>query len=344
MAKRQLTRRQQWRIDKIQQARVNRATSREAKLQEELIGGDFGAEQQGLVIAHFGSQVAVEDEQGQIWQCHLRANLPAIVTGDKVIWRAGNQQNGIISALLSRDSELCRTDSYGNLKAIAANLDLLVIVFAPLPTPYGNILDRYLIAAEQAKIKPLLLFNKIDLLQDKTLPDYADLLAIYARLGYQVCQVSSHYPATIQRLRQLLSLHTSVFVGQSGVGKSSLINALLPSAELRVGALSEFTFKGTHTTTTARLFHLAECGQLIDSPGIRDFALSHLDKATIEQGFIEFKPFLGHCKFRNCQHLHEPNCALLTAVAEGKISQQRMDSYRYILNSLALENGYKQEG
>lgn len=334
MAKRRLNRRQQWRIEKIQQERTNRAEQRESKLQEELAGGDFGAEQLGLITAHFGIQAEVENEQGELYRCYLRTNLPALVTGDKVVWRAGNQQNGIITALQPRVSELCRTDSSGRLKAIAANVDLLVIVFAPLPIPYANLLDRYLIAAEDAKIKPLLLLNKKDLINEQNKQEFGELLAIYRNLGYQVLEVSKHLPETIQQLRTILSDHTSVFVGQSGVGKSSLINTLLPEAGLRVGELSELTNKGAHTTTTARLFHLPTGGNLIDSPGIRDFALTHTSKEIIEQGFIEFKPFLGHCRFRNCSHQHEPGCALLQAIAEGKINPNRMASYRHILESL----------
>lgn len=334
MAKRRLNRRQQWRIEKIQQERTSRAEQRESKLQEELAGGDFGTEQLGLVTAHFGIQAEVESEQGELYRCYLRTNLPALVTGDKVVWRAGNQQNGIITALQPRVSELCRTDSSGRLKAIAANIDLMVIVFAPLPIPYPNLIDRYSIAAEDAKIKPLLLLNKKDLINKQNEQELEELLTIYCNLGYQVLQVSKHLSETIQELRGILNNHTSVFVGQSGVGKSSLINALLPEADLRVGELSELTNKGAHTTTTARLFHLPTGGNLIDSPGIRDFALTHTNRDIIEQGFIEFKPFLGHCRFRNCSHQHEPGCALLQAIAEGKINPNRMASYRHILESL----------
>ncbi|UYZ84980.1 small ribosomal subunit biogenesis GTPase RsgA [Entomomonas sp. E2T0] len=338
MAKRQLNRRQRWRIDKIQEERNSRANQRESKLQEELAGGDFGEEQLGLVTAHFGIQAEVESSQGERYRCYLRANLPALVTGDKVVWRAGNQQNGIITAVQPRVSELSRTDSSGRLKAIAANVDLLVIVFAPLPTPYANLLDRYLIAAEYAGIKPLLLFNKLDLVNEQNREELEELLNIYQNLNYQILQVSKSIPETVQQLQTALNNHMSVFVGQSGVGKSSLINTLLPEAGLRIGALSELTNKGAHTTTTAKLFHLPMGGNLIDSPGIRDFALTHINKDIVEQGFIEFKPFLGRCKFRNCKHQQEPGCALLKAIDEGKINPKRMNSYRHILESLTLDS------
>lgn len=338
MAKRRLTRHQQWRIEKVQQERATRANQRDVKLQEDLTGGEFGEEQSGLITAHFGIQAEVEDNQGARYRCHLRANLPAIVTGDKVVWRAGNQQNGIITALQPRSTELCRTDSFGRIKIIAANVNLLVIVFAPLPTPYSNLIDRYLIAAQYSGIRPLLLMNKVDLVSHENEQEIAALLDIYRQLNYPVLEVSTVKSETMDQLRAVLHDCTSVFVGQSGVGKSSLINTLLPDADLRVGALSEATSKGAHTTTTAKLFHLPSGGDLIDSPGIRDFALTHTNKDAIEQGFIEFQPFLGHCKFRNCSHQHEPGCALLKAIADGKISLKRMESYRHILESLTIDD------
>lgn len=338
MAKRRLTKHQQWRIEKIQQERTTRANQRDVKLQEDLLGGDFGEEQSGLITAHFGIQAEVEDNHGERYRCYLRANLPPIVTGDKVVWRAGNQQNGIITALQPRTTELCRTDSFGRIKIIAANVNLLVIVFAPVPTPYANLIDRYLIAAQYSGIRPLLLLNKLDLVNQENEQEITELLDVYRKLNYQVLEVSTVMPETIGQLQALLHDCTSVFVGQSGVGKSSLINTLLPDADLRVGSLSEATNKGAHTTTTAKLFHLLSGGDLVDSPGIRDFALTHTNKEVIEQGFIEFQPYLGHCKFRNCSHQHEPGCALLKAITDGNISLKRMDSYRHILESLMIDD------
>ena len=155
MAKRQLNRRQNWRIEKIQGERAARAAKRESSAVEALEGGDLGPEQHGLVIAHFGVQVEVEacdgELAGQVFRCHLRANLPALVTGDQVVWRAGNQGIGVIVAQLPRNTELCRPDSRGQLKPVAANVDMIVIVFAPLPEPHANLIDRYLVAAEHAK-------------------------------------------------------------------------------------------------------------------------------------------------------------------------------------------------
>ena len=334
MSKRQLSRRQNWRIGKIQEERAARAAKREERMLDELEGGDLGPEQHGLVIAHFGVQVDVEDGDGQICRCHLRANLPTLVTGDRVVWRAGNQGQGVIVAQLPRASELCRPDTRGQLKPVAANVDQIVIVFAPLPQPHANLIDRYLIAAEHAGIRPLLLLNKADLLDEDNAAFIDSLLATYRQLGYPLLEVSAHDGAGMAELRAALDDRISVFVGQSGVGKSSLVNSLLPGVDLRVGALSELTGKGTHTTTTARLFHFPEGGDLIDSPGIREFGLGHVSRDDVEAGFIEFRELLGRCRFRDCRHDREPGCALLLALEEGRIQPQRLASYRHIIASL----------
>lgn len=339
MAKRNLTRRQSWRIDKIQQERVARAEKREARMLDELSGGELGAEQEGLVIAHFGVQVEIEalepELQGQHYRCYIRANLPALVTGDRVIWRPANQGAGVIVAQLPRHSELCRPDMRGQLKPVASNVDQIIIVFAPLPEPHANLIDRYLVAASHAGIKPLLLLNKADLLDGEHGGKARQLLAVYKQLGYAILDVSAAAGDGLDQLQERLKDKISVFVGQSGVGKSSLVNRLLPEAQMAVGALSELTHKGTHTTTTARLFHFDHGGSLIDSPGIREFGLAHVDITDVEAGFIEFAEFLGHCRFRDCSHEHEPGCALLKAVAEQKISEQRLDSFRMLLKGLA---------
>ncbi len=334
MSKRKLSRQQAWRVEKIQEERAKRAAKRNAEAEQALAGGELGPEREGLVTAHYGTQVAVESSPGNSQRCHMRANLEGLVTGDRVVWCEG-EPTGVVVAQLDRETVLSRPDPYGKLKPIAANIDQIMVVIAPFPTPHANLVNRYLVAAETVGIEPVIVLNKMDLLSDdpQMLQQMEELLAIYPSLGYRILRTSC-LEGGLQELHEALRERTSVFVGQSGVGKSSLVNVLLPDAALRVGALSESTQRGTHTTTTAQLFHLDCGGSLIDSPGIREFGLWHMSRDQIEQGFREFRDVLGTCKFRDCQHQHEPGCAILGAVESGAISPSRLASYRYIVSSL----------
>lgn len=336
MSKRKLTRRQQWRIEKIQEERSARAAKRDQRADEQLGETDLGPEQHGLIITHYGTQVVVEttegENAGQHQRCHFRSNLGSLVTGDRVVWRPGNP-TGVVVAVMPRTSALQRPDPHGDMKTVAANIDRILIVVAPYPEPHANLIDRYLVAANAIDIEPVLIINKSDRIDDSTRAKVEYLEATYRQLGYEVLKVSTKTEHGLDELRNFVTQFTSVFVGQSGVGKSSLINALLPESNLRVGELSERQ-QGTHTTTSATLLHFPGGGHLIDSPGIREFGLWHMEEDQVLEGFIEFRPFMGYCKFRDCSHRHEPGCAILKALDEGKISQTRMDSYRYILSTL----------
>ncbi len=243
---------------------------------------------------------------------------------------------GVVVAQRERHSVLSRPDPYGKLKPVAANIDQILLVIAPLPEPHANLIDRYLVAAEVVGIEPVILLNKTDLLVAEPVLSKAmdELLAIYPTINYKLLHASVTSERGMDEFLAQLRDRTSVFVGQSGVGKSSLINMLLPELDLRVAALSESTNKGVHTTTTARLFHLPTGGVLIDSPGIREFGLWHMTRQQIEAGFREYHPLLGTCKFRDCKHEQEPQCAILDAVETGEVSQRRLNSYRQMIDSL----------
>ncbi|WP_148254570.1 small ribosomal subunit biogenesis GTPase RsgA [Aidingimonas lacisalsi] len=338
MNKRKLTRQQRWRIEKIQAERATRATKRDQADSSRLMAGELGAEREGRVIAHFGHSLEVRAaDDGHHHRCHLRANLDGLVTGDHVVWRAADDDSGVVVARTERSNVLERPDARGQLKPVAANIDQILIVFAVEPEPHPNLIDRYLVAAEATGIPPVLVLNKCDLLPGER-GELAPLLSRYAALGYPTIRATTAQSAGLDDLYRQLTDKTSVFVGQSGVGKSSLIDRMLPDTSLRIGALSGDARKGTHTTTTAQLYPLPTGGELIDSPGIREFGLGHLDAQQVTEGFIEFRPFLGQCRFRDCRHQHEPGCALLAAVERGDIHPERFASYRRILGSLGIHD------
>ncbi|MCP4789005.1 MAG: small ribosomal subunit biogenesis GTPase RsgA [Gammaproteobacteria bacterium] len=338
MAKRKLTRRQHWQIEKVQAERRERANKKDKAIDVAIEHGDLGPEQQGLIIAHYGSQIDVEalqgEHQGQQFRCKLRSNLGHLVTGDQVSWRQAADQSGVVVARDPRHSELSRPNKYGELKPIAANIDQIVVTIAPKPYAHANLVDRYLVAAEASDIEPIILLNKIDILDAEADAHIEPMLARYRQLGYRIIRASTKNQDGLAELLTTLDQRVSVFVGQSGVGKSSLVNVLLPGTDLKVSALSEYHEQGTHTTTTAKLFHFPKGGDLIDSPGIREFGLWHMDAETLIESFREFRPFLGYCKFSDCSHEHEPNCALLKALQDGDIDPVRLASYRSIKNSL----------
>ncbi len=341
MSKRKLSRQQRWRIEKVQAERARRSEQRDVQDTRKLAAGEYGPEQPGRVIAHFGRTLDVRgDDGGDPVRCHLRANLEGLVTGDRVVWRAaqdssGNVVDGVVVARSERQNVLERPDARGQLKPVAANIDQILIVFAVEPAPHPNLIDRYLVAAEATGIAPVLVLNKIDLLPEGG-GALTELLRRYEALGYAVVTSTTAREDGLDALHACLAERTSVFVGQSGVGKSSLIDRLLPNEELRIGALSKDSRKGTHTTTTARLYDLptAEKAELIDSPGIREFGLVHLDEQQVAEGFIEFRDLLGRCRFRDCRHRQEPGCALLEAVKRGDVHPERFASYRRIVESL----------
>jgi len=286
--------------------------------------------EKGLVVSYFGNSVAVETADGQVFQCHLRRNQELPVVGDRVIWQRQSEEAGVIIAIEERYSMLARGDGRQNkMKLIAANIDAVVIVMAPLPIFSEYLIDRYLIAAELLKIQPILVLNKVDLLTEASQQELVARLKIYAEIGYQVIQSSVLLPDGLQTLDTSLKGKTAVLVGPSGVGKSSIIAALSQNS-VRIGDVSA-KGAGKHTTTATRLYHLPGGGHLIDSPGVREFSLWSVPKKAILSGFREFKSYLSDCKFRDCQHLVEPGCAVQIAVQDAKISPQRFASYQKLM-------------
>jgi ribosome biogenesis GTPase len=323
MSARKLSHNQARRVGRLQQQRLARAA----------LDSDH-SERHGVVVARLGRQADVEDARAPhpLVRCHIRANIDSLVAGDRVAWCTEGDA-GVVLAVEPRTSMLQRPDAQGRLRALAANLDHIVVVLAPEPQPHPTLLDRYLVAAEDAGIAASILLNKSDLAE--ACAAIAPLLAPYTAIGYPVLHASARASGGLEALHGALAGRTTAFVGQSGVGKSSLIAALLPAEELRIGTLSAAEAKGRHTTTTARLYHLPQGGVLIDSPGIRDFSLAFLDAARTAHGFREFRPFLGNCRFRDCVHRDEPGCALREAVARAEVREARYRSYLQILGDPA---------
>jgi ribosome biogenesis GTPase len=331
MAKRKLTRRQAWRVQKIQKDRLSRAQSRSQTAEQLLKDETLGPEQMGRIVAHYGANLDVEDEQGKVHHCLIRANVPRLVCGDKVIWQATGTELGIITSLVPRSSLLARPDYNKQLKPVAANIDQMLIVAAPKPALDVDLINRYLVAAELTSIQPVIVINKTDLLGEKE----KQQLQVYEQIGYSIIYTSTKQKDGLNDLGKHLVDKISIFVGQSGVGKSSLIATFLPEVSIRVGELSSATGLGKHTTSVTVLYHLPNGGSIIDSPGVREFGLGHVSRAQITEGFVELKSFLGQCKFKDCKHLQEPDCAIKQAVANQQISLPRFESYQRIVKTLA---------
>ncbi|WP_119393361.1 ribosome small subunit-dependent GTPase A [Salinibius halmophilus] len=287
-------------------------------------------EANGLVVAHHGRQIIVEHD-GESLLCSKSGSVPPVVAGDKVLLELDNNEGSIV-ALAERRQLLTRPDWRGEKRPVAANLDQLVVIVAPSPPTPVNLIDRYLVAAHTSQLQPIIVLNKSDLLTDDS--PYHEYLAEYQALGYATQVVSANSEEGIEQIRAILGNHSSILVGQSGVGKSSITKALLPEQEIDIANISQATGKGRHTTTTSRYYHLASGGSLIDSPGIREFGLWHLDEQDVYNGFLEIQQESAYCKFRDCTHRNEPGCAVLQAVEEDRILIRRLDSLHGIIQSL----------
>jgi len=237
----------------------------------------------------------------------------------------------VVEAILPRKNYFVRADERQRQQIVAANLDKVLIVVAAEPLPSRDLMERYLLAVHSLGIEPVIVLNKTDIQCPANDPANGarvlEHMPDYQALGYQVIQTSCKSAPGIEQLLPVLQNRTSILVGQSGVGKSSLINRLLPDINIQTGALSHATGKGTHTTTSTTLYEFTGGGYLIDSPGVWEYGIWKLDPFELASGFIEFQPYLGECRFNNCAHASEPDCAIKAAVADGHILQWRYESY-----------------
>ncbi|MEQ1599724.1 MAG: ribosome small subunit-dependent GTPase A [Methylotenera sp.] len=285
--------------------------------------------QQGLVVAAYGKRYEVELADKSKISCVTRGKRTDLACGDKVSIKLTDKSEGVVEKCLERASILYRSSAIKS-KTIATNVSQIIIVLATQPSFYEALLNRCLVAAEAAKIKPLIVLNKCDLADAD---DAKNKLKLYQDLGYEVLHLSAKQDIT--SLQPYLKNHQSVLVGQSGMGKSTIINTLLPGQNVRTQVMSEALDSGKHTTTATHLYHIDADSSLIDSPGLQEFGLNHLSQTDLELAFIEFRPYLGKCRFNNCTHTHEPDCAVANAVAAGKISATRIKFYQELSIELA---------
>lgn len=324
------------RLSKQQQRRIKAATEHSAdqKAKSEQNDSSLAPAQPGIVSAHFGHQCEVEDAFGHRHLCHIRQNLPKLITGDKIQFSPSQHDLGVVTHYTPRSSVIKRSLKNGQEKLVAANVTQAILVIAPKPSHTPQLIDRYLVNLQHLDIPCCIVYNKVETLNKNELTTAEAELELYQTLTYPVFFTSCEQQQGLDQLQQFLNDKTCVFIGQSGVGKSSLIQQFAPDADIATGSISEDSGKGRHTTTNAKLYHLEPNIRLIDSPGIRDLPLTNLEPRAIAEGFIEFRPFIDECRFSNCQHINEPGCAIENALESQAISKARYQSYCQIINGL----------
>jgi len=317
-----LTRRQKWRIEKVQSERIARANKAAVEIEKNVTNKELS--QKGRVITRYGQRQLVESSSGELFQCTGRQNIGLSVAGDEVIFQPADDTEGIVTAILPRANKLSQKN-----KLIAVNIDQLWLVVSTEPHYQFELIDRYLIMAENTNLPINIIVNKIELLDE--LGQLKKDFSLYQDINYQIHFISIKKQLNLGSLKNQLAKKTNIFLGQSGVGKSSLINTLVHDLELRVSEISSKSKLGKHTTTNTTIYHIPSGGDLIDSPGIREFQLDDFDAKEIVNGFREFKALAGKCRFRNCQHINEPDCAVKVALDAGEIHPSRYKNYINLL-------------
>ncbi|MFA6051403.1 MAG: ribosome small subunit-dependent GTPase A [Methylobacter sp.] len=278
---------------------------------------------EGLVISHLGQGIAVEYDH-KIILCQTLRKLETVAVGDRVLWSQSSPDQGRIEEILPRRSLLMRPSRNGKTRPVAANIDTVFVVFAVEPYCDFLLIDQYLAICENRNIDAALVLNKTDLLQSDSIEKE---LQDYKNLGYALYRVSASNASGLDELKQALKDQVSIFAGQSGVGKSSLTNAIIPDKDLKTNTISATTKHGRHTTTAATLYHMNEGGDLIDSPGVAIFGLAGLSEQQLAFGYREFQPLLDKCRFKDCRHLIDKGCAVRAAAESGDISMTRYQRF-----------------
>jgi len=292
----------------------------------------LSAHKSGRVIARLGKYVDVLTDDKQYYQCRLRQHIHPI-TGDIVSLDINAQQEAVITQLAERKNSFGPFDKQGKVRPLAANIDLLFIVIAPKPALNFFHLDSYCAAAALLSITPIIIFNKIDLLDETDYQAFQCALEYYDTLDYPILHTSVLSTKTkffcneLTLLKKDTTNKTTLFIGQSGVGKSSLIHTLLPQKKIRIGELSSVD-KGMHTTTKTEWFPLEEGGAIIDAPGMKAFELGKVPKEKVALGFREIKKYSADCHFHNCTHLNEPDCVVRNKVESKEILKSRYENYQ----------------
>lgn len=295
---------------------------------------------EGRIIKSTGSWYMVQDREGQIVPCRLRGKFKLmemkvtnpIAVGDRVGFtiQDASENTGVITTIQDRKNYIIRRAAQkpGYSHIIAANIDQAMLVATLLyPKTSLGFIDRFLVSAEAYSIPAIIVFNKSDLYDEEAIAIYEELSTLYANIGYPTYLISATKNQGLDEIKGLMQENITLLAGHSGVGKSTLINTLIPHVEQKVAPISDFAQKGTHTTTFAEMFPLNISSAIIDTPGIKEWGLVDIEEEELSHYFPELRDLLGKCKFYNCSHTHEPDCAIIEALAEGRVAPSRYESY-----------------